>query len=141
MANEAALVNSLHLVVGYVDYRPLPTSFYENVTGSKGPCPGAFTASVEGTDVDFSQLTTPGLCRIINLDTTNSVDVGIWDPETSTFYPYQRIHPGKSYVIYLSPDLQEQYGTGTGTTGANTNRMRVKAVTVACNVSVEAFEA
>ncbi len=112
------------------------------MSGTKGPTPGSFDASVDGTDVSLSELTTFGLCRIINYDTSNFVDVGIWDPETVKFYPIVRLLAGEFFVMRLSPDLQEEFaGTGTGTTGADTNRLRIKADTAICNVSVEAYEA
>ena len=95
---------------------------------------------MEGTDVDFSELTIPGLCRLMNLDATNFIEFGIWDPEGGVFYPLGEIGPGKTYTIKLSRNLQEEFGTGTGTTGADTNRLRIKADTAACNVLVEAFE-
>lgn len=118
-----------------------PSSFTEDVDGTKGPSPGAFTATIEGTDVDFSALTTPWLCEFHNQDAVNFVDIGIWDPEGSKFYPFMRLNPGKKYIIPLSPDLQEEFGTGTGTTGADTNRLRVKADTASVVIYVGAFDA
>jgi len=146
MSDEITVRSSLHIrketSSGEVqlEYLPKPTTFTDDLTGVKGPTPGAFDASILGTDVDLTELTTPGYCRIRNLDDTNFVTVGIWDPEGSTFHPFLELGPMKHVDLQLSRYIQEEYGTGTGTTGAGTNRLRVKADTATCNVSVEAFE-
>ena len=140
MADEASIRASLQIISGKLEYRSQPTVFTADVAGAKGPVPGALAASTAGTDVDFGELTTPNLCRIMNLDATNFIEYGIWDPEGSTFYPLGELLAGEFTVLRLSRNLQEEYGTGTGTTGANTNRLRLKADTAACNVLVEAFE-
>ncbi len=142
MADEAQIRSSLSIVSGKLEYRSQPTAFNADVTGSKGPVPGAIQVTTAGTDVDFSELTTPGLCRLMNLDPTNFVVYGIWDPESHTFFPLGELLPGEFAVLRLARDLQEEMGTaaGTGTTGADTNRLRFKAHTAACNVLVEAFE-
>lgn len=140
MSNEASIKSSLSIVAGNVQYSSKPTAFNADVTGRKGPCPGAFAVTTAGVDCDFSELTTPGLCRIVNLDPTNFVTFGIWDPEGARFYPLGEVLAGETYVLRLSRDIQEEYGTGTGTLGANTNRLRFKADTASVSVSVEAFE-
>lgn len=140
MADEAQIRASLQITNDPLEYRSQPTAFTADVAGIKGPVPGAIEASVEGTDVDLSELVAPSLCRIMNLDATNFVEYGVWDPEGGTFYPLGEILPGETYVIRLSRNLQEEFGTGTGTTGAGTNRLRFKADTAPCNVLVEAFE-
>lgn len=142
MANEAEIRSSLQIAKDNLEYRGQPTVFNANVTGTKGPTPGAITVSTAGTDVDLSGLTTPGLCRIQNLeaDSGNFVAYGIWDPEGGKFYPLGELLPGESYVLRLSRVIEEEYGTGGGTTGASTNRLRFKADTAALVVLVEAFE-
>lgn len=143
MADEASIRSSLQITKGEIEYRSNPTQFLADVTGSKGPTPGAVTVTTAGTDIDFSELTTPALCRIQNQDSTNFVEYGIWDPEGNTFYSLGEILPGETYVLRLSRFLQEEFGTaaGTGTTGADTNRLRFKAQVASINVLVEAFEA
>ncbi len=123
-----------------IDYASKPTAFDITVTGTKGPVPGAITVTTAGVDVDFSELTTPGYCRLFNHDATNFYEYGIWDPEGNTFYPLGEVGPGESYVLKLSRNLQEEFGTGTGTSGANTNRLRLKADTASVEAVVEAFE-
>lgn len=146
MADEATIRSSLQIRkddgsgLVLLDYRSQPTTFEADVSGTLGPTPGAFAASTAGTDVDLTELTTPGFCRLTNQDATNFVTFGIWDPEGNTFFPLGEILPGESYVLRLARDIQAEYGTGAGTIGANTNRLRIKANTAACNVNVEAFE-
>jgi hypothetical protein len=138
MANEAVIQTSLNIKAGNISYQCLPITFRATVTGRKGPSPGAVAVAVAGTSIDFGELTTPALCRLQNLDATNFVEYGIWDG--IQFFPLGELLPGESYVIRLSRNLQEEYGTGTGTTGAAANRLRLKANTAAVNVLVEAFE-
>ena len=140
MSNEAVIFAGLQITNG--DFRvPIGiSSFFGNVTGKKGPCPGAFSVSVLGTLVDFSELTTPGYAMIRNLDPTNFVEYGAWEPSTGKFYPIAEILPGEFYPLRLSRHLGSEYGTaGTGATGGG-NYLMIRADTTACNVSVEANE-
>jgi hypothetical protein len=141
MADEATLRISLSIRKGNLTYQSQPTAFNADVTGTNGPAPGAFNVSTDGTNVDLSELTTPGLCRLMNLDDTNYVEWGVWDPDTSRFYPLGEILPGESYVIRLSRHLTSEYAaTGTSVPDTN-NTLRLKANTAACKCVVEAFEA
>ena len=138
---EATIRTSLQIVAGEIEYANRPTMFQALVTGRKGPSPGAIGCSVAGTNVDFGELTTPGLCRIQNIDPTNYVTIGIWDPEFSKFYPLLELLAGESYIYRLSRDLAWEYGTATGTaSGPETNTLQIRADTAPCNVLVEAFE-
>lgn len=140
MANEATIQTSLQIVKGSKQYRSIPSSFRADVSGSGGPTPGAILVSTAGTDVDLTQLTSPGLCRIQNTDAGNYVEVGVWNPDQSEFYPLMRILPGESYVLRLSPQINKEYsGVGTGTT-AEHNTLRIKAANQPCVVIVEAFD-
>lgn len=145
MANEAKVTSHIAIRkvsgnITQIDYRSPVTTFNVDVAGTKGPVPGAIEATTAGIDVDFSELITPGLCNIQNQDDTNFVTYGIYDPETTTFFPLGEVGPGESYAIKLSRDLKQEYGTGTGTTGANTNRLRIKANAASVNVYIGAFE-
>jgi len=139
--HASLIIRKLSGAIVQLDYRSGPSAYNVDVTGAKGPVPGAIAATVAGTDVDFGELTQPTLCFIHNQDATNFVEYGIWDPEGSKFYPLGELGPGESHILKLSRNLQEEYQTGTGTTGASTNRLRLKADTAACNVFVGAFEA
>ena len=102
MADEIRVVSSLQIRSGTNFFQIQPTSFNEDLTGLyKGPVPGAFTAGVGGTDVDFSQLLTPGWCVIQNQDDTNFVTWGIWDSDHSRFHPLGEILPGH-YAMFRS---------------------------------------
>lgn len=141
MADEATVQTMLTIQKGNLDYRSNPISFRATVSGTKGPTPGAIAVSVDGTNIDLSQLTTPGLCLIHNLDSTNFVEVGRWDQTTSRFYPLMKILAGEFYVIRLSPRVEDEYeGTGTGT-AVNVSKLRIKANTAPCVVVVSCFEA
>lgn len=141
MASEATVRVSLAIRADNINYPGGQGAFTADVTGRKGPTPGAFTATTDGTDVDLSQLTTPGWAHVKNLDATNYVQVGVWDSNTSRFYPLLRLLAGESVVVRLDADIGEEYeGTGTGT-GTGPNTLRVKANTASCVVLVEAFEA
>lgn len=142
MANEATLNYNLSIRNGNLFYRSGQTTFRIDVDGAKGPSPGALTVSLLGTDVDLSELSTPGLCIIRNLDDTNFVEVGIYDGQE--FYPLMEVLPGESYPLRLSRFLGTSIGSsesGTGTYDFGTYRLRIKAVGAPCDVSVEAFEA
>lgn len=138
MSNEAQIRCSLSIRTGSIHYASQPTAFTADVAGRKGPAPGAFTVSTAGTDADLSELTAPGLCRIQNLDATNYVTFGIWEPDASLFYPLGELLPGETYVLRLSRDLGEQYTSVTGTGVAN-NKLRFKADTASVVVLLEAF--
>ena len=141
MADEARLTIGLQVVKDNLKYKPPVSSFRIDVDGSKGPTPGALTITTAGEQVLFSELTTPGLCRIINYDGENYIEYGIQDPATSQFYPLGEVGPGEEYVIKLSRNLRQAYlpETGTGTT-SDVNALYLKATGGSCNVSVEAFE-
>lgn len=141
MANEITVRASLQIKKGNLDFRSSPTLFQADMTGLDGPTPGTITcATAPGTDVDLSELSTPGMCWMMNLDSTNYVTVGIHDPESNLFYPVMELLPGEFSVFRLARNVEEEYATGTGTVGANTNRIRIIANSAACNVFVAAFE-
>jgi hypothetical protein len=145
MAGKVTVRSSMDVVfdtsVGLRDWTGQPTAFEDTMVGKKGPAPGAFSVSTAGTDVDLTQFNTPGWCRIRNLDPTNKVHVGVFDPETVKFYPIMVIPPLTWVDFKLSDELKQEYGTGTGTTGAGTNRLRLQASAASCNVDVSIFEA
>lgn len=144
MANEATITNQLSIRVGKIEYLSQPVTFRADVAGEHGPTPGAVLIATTGTEIDLSQLTQPGLCRLQNLDDTNVVEVGIVDPQLSPsiFFPMIELLAGESYVVRLSRALKKEFGTGTGTgqlTGA-TNKLWARAYNQACVLLIEAFE-
>ena len=141
MSDEATIRQSLEIDNSGLKYRTYPTQYKTDVSGAKGPTPGAITATVDGVNVSLSELTTPGLCEIRNLDQTNYVEVGLWDASISYFSPLMEIGPEEHQIIKLSRNFGKSYGeTGTGTTD-NDIQLRVRANTASCEVFVGAFEA
>lgn len=146
MSNEATIVNQV--IVRKIDasgnvqleYRSTPTSFRMDVTGTIGPAPGAILITTAGVTVDFGGITTPGLLWFGNLGDTNPFDIGIWDPDNSKFFPLAVVHPHRFWALELSPRLNAEYGTGTGTSGASDNRLRVKAVGGSTYGRIDGFE-
>jgi len=143
MANEAQIRSSVEInnsVSGF-KYRSYPTDFKANVSASKGPAPGAFSAAAAGTAVDLSELTTPAICVIRNLSLTVAVDVGIYDG--TEFYPIFEIQAGEHYSYRLSKWLGRSFElTGTGTYDTGTYQLMIKPQSnVSVDVVVEAFEA
>lgn len=138
MTDEASFLVSVQIKNGNVDYRSYPTQFKADVTGKKGPVPGAITATTSGVSVSFTELTTPAICRIANLDETNYVTVGILDPD-GDFYPLMEILPGEFYAVRLSRALGQSWGVGTATSDSGCT-LHIQANAASCNVLVEAFE-
>lgn len=140
MASEAVIRTGLTISKDNLRYNALPAGFSADVATAKGPVPGAVSVATAGTVLDLGELTTPSLCRLMNLDTTNFVEVGIREPSSGFFYPLLELLPGESYVFRLSRNLLEEYtGAGTGTS-APTNEFYAKANTAAVVLLVEAFE-
>jgi hypothetical protein len=140
MASEATLRVSLTIKKGNLTYVSQPAGYNADVSGTFGPTPGAINVTTTGVDVSLTALTHPGLCRVMNLDDTNYVQLGTKDPDNNRFYPLIRLLPGESYVFRLDPDVGKEYvGAGTGTAGTN-NPVHLKAANAACVVLFEAFE-
>lgn len=139
MTREADVRISMGIRKGNIDYRSNPTNFTADVSGTKGPSPGALTISTSGEDVDFSELVQPGLCLFHNLDASNRVDIGAWDGVE--FIPLFEMLPGEFFIMRISRNLGISTGAvpGTGSTDSG-NTLRLKSYGAACNVTVEAFE-
>lgn len=138
MANEIRVTCSLQIKKGNINYQSRPTAFTADMQGDVGPAVGTILVPLAGVNVDLSQLGTPGLCRIQNLDTTNYVVIGIYDG--SIFFPMLELLPGESYPLRLYREIGTEFtGTGTGTP-ADVNNLRIKAFGGPCLVLVEAFE-
>lgn len=141
MANEIRVALSLQIKKDQLTYLSQPTAYTDDMVIGEGESPGLVIVDKFGVDISLSTLTDPGYCWMQNLDDTNYVEVGIYDPETNKFYPFLELKPlGKPQLVFLSRNFGEEYaGTGTGTT-APTNRMRMKANTDTCRVRVHTFE-
>ncbi len=140
MADEATIYSSLQINKDNLQYRSSSSGFRVTVTGTFGPVVGAVVATTDGVDVTLTGITTPGLCEVTNLDSSNAVILGRWDPSNTRFYPFLEVGPGESYVFKLARDVLDEYeGTGTGTAGTVTT-LRVKAENAPCSVVVRVFE-
>lgn len=147
MADEVTVTSSLFVqkrndegTETLIEYQSRPSAFRADMTGAKGPTPGAIAVSRFGTDISLSQLDHPGFCRFRNLNETNPIEVGVYNTDQSEFYPLLRLLPGESYVVRLSPNISGEYaGTGTGTTG-ELNTLRAISENADGVLLVEAFE-
>lgn len=123
-----------------LDYSSRGGTFQADVVGELGPTPGAFRVPVDGVDIDLTDLTTPGLCFMRNLDDTNTVELGVFNTDQNEFYPLLAFLPCEGYVVRLNPNINREYAsTGTGTT-SEVNTFRLKAENAPCNFLVEAFD-
>ena len=139
MADEIVVTGNLRIAKGNLLYISQPTSFRADMDGEKGPTPGQITALTTGTVINLSQLSTPGLARIMNLDDTNYVTIGVSDG--SDFFPVLEMLPGETFPVRLSRYVNLEFDqTGTGTS-ADVNRLVAIANTAACEILIEAFDA
>ena len=141
MADEAVVHSSLQIQAssGTLNYRSNPSAFIADVDGSKGPTPGAITVAITGTSISLAELTTPGFCRVQNLDDTDSTNyvlLGIYDG--ASFFPLMELLPGEFFVFRLWREFGSEF-VGTGTPADN-NVLRAMAVGGAVDLLVEAFE-
>lgn len=141
MANEASVRVSLTINKGNLPWSSPQTGWQATLTGTKGPTPGAVTvATGAGTDVVLTELSTPGLCYLRNIDSANFVSYGIKDVASGVFYPLGELLPGEDCVLRLSRVLGKEYaGAGTATDPA-ANRLHFRADTAAVAVQIMAFE-
>ena len=142
MANEITVRASLRVLKGNLNFpTPGQGTFLATMNGAKGPSPGVLTIGVNMTLVDFSELATPGMCWLQNLDSTNYVEWGLWDSYQNQFGVLGELKPGESSVFRLSRYLGKEQIPGTGTTPAgNPTRFAMKATGAPCDVLVMAFE-
>jgi hypothetical protein len=117
MSNEAIISAALQISKGNLQYSSRPNNFRADIAGSHGPTPGAVTIETTGTTVNLSQLTTPGLCRISNIDDENYITWGVEDDDTGEFYPFGEILPGEFYIFRFSR-LFGYPNSGTATTAS-----------------------
>lgn len=119
-----------------------------DMTGRKGPTPGALSVPIGGVAVDLSELTTPGFCWLEHqgllsgdADDNDYCEVGVRDVDNNLFFPLLELLPGMRWPLYLSRNLLEEFvGTGTATTGP-TNQLFLKSGSSnTLVVSVEAYE-
>ena len=125
-----------------IDKKPSFGAFNADMTGAKGPVPGAITVQATGTNVDFSQLTEPGWVELFNMDDAETVQYGIWDRVLTTFFPLGELEPGQGVSFKLSRDFGERHdeGVGTGTTDTSEVKLRMYSESADVAVYVGAYE-
>lgn len=144
MPNTLQVRIGFNVRAGNVQFDGLPASFTVAMTGANGPTPGAVSVATTGTDIDLSQLTTPGWAFLGNIGGVGEAEVvwGIWDPELSTFETVGYLKPGQFQNHQFPPEFGWEFGVGTGTIGSKTNQLRFYSRGPgAAKVFVGAFEA
>ena len=126
MANEILMSSQLSVRKGNLNDRR-SKSFGATLSGSRGGAPGLLRATTAGTTVDLSSLESIGIAWLENIDPTYDVMFGVYDPDTTVFYPVLQLKPGEGFPVRLSPYLGEQLSAGTGTATAN-NTVQVRGV-------------
>lgn len=129
MANEATINVGMTINKSPLQYMSRPGQFRADVAVGKGPTPGAFTVTAAGTDADLSQLDTPGLVWMQNLDAAIEVEWGIWDG--ASFFGVGRLLPGEIALFRFS----EEFSIGT-----SSNALRFYSQGADCFVTVNGFE-
>lgn len=138
MANEVNVNLSFEVTSGNNKHISGKNNFIGSLVAAyNGPTPGAVACSTAGTDISLAQMTTPGYCKITNLDPTNYVSVGTFGD--AEFIPLMEVGPGEFAFFKLNRNFGKSYGVGTGTTDSGAT-LRIKADTATCKVLVEAFE-
>ena len=129
MANEAEIRHFIRVSKDNLEWQSPNTSFQADIATGKGPIPGAITVTVAGTNLDFSQFSTPGFVRVANLDSTNYVEIGIY--ALTVFYPVIELLAGESYVFRWTRDAKSL---------ASSAVIQARADTAQLFLSVEGFE-
>lgn len=147
MANEARIPGGLTIrkisgSVVQMDHKPSYPGFSATVTAAKGPTPGAVTISPAGTIVPIDQLTEPGWCEIVNMDDEQNIQYGLWDRDTTTFFPLGELEPGHGVTFKFSRNFGERHdeGVGTGTTATGIVQLKLYSETADAVAYVGAFE-
>lgn len=143
MANEATITSTVRITRnGVLIYSPQPRTFRADVDEGTGPTPGELLVDPAGQDVIFTDVTTPGLCRMHNRENPSSpnspyVMVGIHDG--LSFFPLLELLPGEFYPLRLCRHLGDEFtGTGTGTP-SDQNTLHLKTPTGTARVNVDIF--
>lgn len=138
MANEIISRCQLIITKGSMRYVSDLNEFRGDMNGpGEGPFIGATNIPTAGVNIDLSQLTLAGTCRITNQDPTNYVEWGMYDG--TYFTPLGELLPGQNAQFRLSRNLGHSYGSGTSM--GPTPHLRFRAHTATCRVKIEVFEA
>lgn len=144
MPNEVTVRSSIQITSTELNWRsPFTEQFRADMTGRRAPSPGGLVVTPAGVDVDLSEISSPSLYEIANLDdptTGNLITMGIWDG--TEFYPLLEVLPGESYTGRLSRYLTTSIGagSGTGTYDTGTYTLRLKSDYENVNAYIGIFE-
>lgn len=141
MSDEATVRASLLIRSGSLYHQSKPDSFTADVTGVKGPTPGAVDVDEDGTNIDLSQLTQPGLATIQNLDDALTIILGVYDTDNDLFIPVWELLPGEIYPLRFSRYFGQMFAAGTGTADAGNVVLHAKCPEGTAVLVVNAFEA
>lgn len=120
MANEITVTQSLAVENGNHSHSDPPIAKQYDQTTASGTWIGAKSIGTGETTVSLSDLTTPGWCKMTNLDATNYVQWGF-----STGVYGGRLEAGESALFRLDPGLASIF---------------CLANTAACDVEFEVME-
>lgn len=119
MANEITVTNTLAITNGNLTYSQGSTSSTFDQSTVGGPTPGMLSIGTSEESEAFSELSTVGWVRLLNLDTVNYVE---WGFATAVYGG--RLEAGESALFRLNPSTT----------------LYLKANTAACKVLIDAFE-
>ena len=119
MANEIRYNISFQLSNGNNNYTYQKGVAVNQVAGG-GPSPGTVTVGTTEETISLAELGNEGLAILVNLDTTNYVDIG-----ASAGVYLLRLLPGEPQLVRLVPGLT----------------LRARANSAACLVAFNIFEA
>jgi len=102
MAGEITLSTSLSVRHSPFEYNHTSRQTIDQ-NGIGGGNPGTVQLTTTAQAVSFGDVSTPGIVVFQNLDSTDSVYIGI--DVASTFYPFAQLKPGEDFVIRVYPTL------------------------------------
>ena len=104
MANEIRLSLGVEITKGYLSYSFNPGQINVDLTTARR---GGHIQTIGLTeeDIDVGDVTSPGLCILRNLDTTNYVTIGPKVGTTNLIEPIIKLKPGQPAVLFLDPTV------------------------------------
>ena len=104
MANEIRLSLAVEIVKGYLNYSFNPGQINVDLaTGRRGG--HIQTIGTVEEDLDLGDVTSPGLCILRNLDTTNYVTIGPKVGTTAIMEPIIKLKAGQPAILFLDPTV------------------------------------
>jgi hypothetical protein len=140
MAQEAQVQVTMQINKDNLHFTAPASSYTADVINKRGPVPGSINVAIGGQAIDLSQLVQPGLAWIMNTDSVNYVEWGVYLPDIDLFIPVGELKPGEIHHFRFSRNFGEAYeGTGTGTLSA-TRQLWFRANTDVVTVQIMVFD-